>query len=186
MLTLALNILDIVQNSIRAKASEIFIGIRESKAEDLYEITIKDNGNGIPAGILERVTDPFVTTRTTRKTGMGLPLLKFHSNLTGGDIKIDSVEGRGTSVKATFSLSHVDRQPLGDIAGVMTILMTANPEIDFLYGHKTEYGDYRLSSKEIRDYLGIDDFSDSIIMADIKEMINQNLKDIGVNDIEQN
>jgi hypothetical protein len=117
---------------------------------------------------------------------LGLPLLKFQSNLTGGDLKINSEEGRGTSVKATFSLSHVDRQPLGDIAGVMTILMTANPEVNFLYGHKTNYGDYSISSKEIKDYLGIDNFRDSSLLADIKEMINQNLSDIGVSGIKQN
>jgi len=186
MLTLALNILDIAQNSIRAKASEIFIGIKESKAEDLFEINIKDNGTGIPLEMLGRVTDPFVTTRTTRKTGLGLPLLKFQSNLTGGDLIINSAEGRGTSVKVTFSLSHVDRQPLGDIAGVMTILMTANPEINFLYGHKTDSGDYSISSKEIKDYLGIDNFRDSSLLADIKEMINQNLGDIGASDIKHN
>jgi hypothetical protein len=186
MITLALNILDIAQNSISAKASEIMIGIKESKADNLLEITIKDNGRGIPGEIMNRVTDPFVTTRTTRKTGFGLPLLKFHSNLTGGDIAISSGEGRGTSVIATFSLSHPDRQPLGDIAGVMTILMTANPEINFLYGHKTDSGDYNFSSKEIKDYLGIDNFNDSRLLADIKEMINQNLKDIGVCDINKN
>ena len=186
MLTLALNILDIAQNSIRAEASEIFIGIKESKAEDRFEITIKDNGSGIPAEILNRVTDPFVTTRTTRKTGLGLPLLKFQSNLTGGDLTINSGEGSGTSVNTTFSLSHVDRQPLGDIAGVMTILMTANPEINFLYGHKTDYGEYNFSSNEIKDYLGIENFNDSRLLADIKEMINQNLKDIGVYDININ
>jgi len=186
MLTLALNILDIAQNSIRAKASEISIDIKESKTEDLLLITIKDNGTGIPSDIQDKVTDPFVTTRTTRKTGMGLPLLKFQSNIAGGDLKIVSGEDQGTSVKVTFALSHIDRQPLGDIAGVMTILMTANPEIDFLYGHKTESGEYRLSSKEIREYLGLDDFNDSILLAYIKEMINQNLKDIGVYDINKN
>ncbi len=186
MVTLALNILDIAQNSIRAQASEISIGIRESGAEDLFEIIITDNGTGIAPVILDRVTDPFVTTRTTRKTGLGLPLLKFQANLTGGEMTIDSGEGRGTIVRATFSLSHIDRQPLGDIAGVMTILMTANPEIHFLYGHRTESGEYRLSSREIMDFLGIADFSDSILLADIKEMINQNLKDIGVNDFKQN
>lgn len=186
MLTIALNILDIAQNSIRAKATEISVGITESKLQDLFEVIIRDNGEGIPSEIRDRVTDPFVTTRTTRKTGMGLPLLKFQSGLAGGDLIVDSCEGKGTRVRATFALSHIDRQPLGDIAGVMTILMTANPGIDFLYGHKTDTGEYNFSSKEIMDYLGINDFNDSRLLADIREMINQNLNDIDASYVKQN
>jgi hypothetical protein len=183
MLTLALNILDIVQNSIRAKASEIFVGIIESEAGDILEITITDNGSGIPDELATHVTDPFVTTRTTRKIGLGLPLLKYHANLADGDLIIDSHKGKGTNVKVTFRLSHIDRQPLGDIAGVMTILMAANPGINFLYCHKTDLGEYKFSSKETKDYLGIENFNDSTLLSDIKEMIYQNLKDVGVFDI---
>lgn len=182
MLTLALNILDIVQNSIRAGASEISTGIRESESEDIFEIIISDNGKGMSEELASRATDPFVTTRTTRKIGLGLPLLKYQANIAGGDLIIDSCEDEGTIVKVTFSLSHVDRQPLGDIAGVMTILMTANPEINFLYGHKTDSGEYRFSSKEIKDYLGIKDFHDSSLLSDLKEMINNNLRETGVYD----
>jgi hypothetical protein len=182
MKTLSLNILDIVQNSVRAKASEIFIGIKESKQEDLFEIVIDDNGSGMTEKMVTRVTDPFVTTRTTRKIGMGLALLKYHANLTGGELLIDSQEGKGTNVIADFSLSHVDRQPLGDIAGVMTILMSANPEIDFLYNHKTDEGEYRFSSKETKEFLRIDNFSEYQLLEDIKEMINQNLNDINASD----
>lgn len=181
MLTLALNILDIAQNSIRAKASEIFVGISESLSDDRLEITVRDNGSGISQGILGKVTDPFFTTRTTRKTGLGLPLLKYQAEIAGGDLVVESHEGSGTTVKASFTLSHVDRQPLGDIAGVMTILMNANPEIDFLYNHRTDNGEYGFSSKEIKEYLGIENFTESGLVSDIKEMIDQNLKDIGVN-----
>lgn len=183
MLTLALNILDIVQNSIRANASEIAVNISESKRNDLLEIKVSDNGTGIPEELLLKVTDPFVTTRTTRKIGLGLPLFKYQANLTGGDLSIESGEGTGTTVNVTFTLGHVDRQPLGDIAGVMTILMSANPEISFLYGHKTDTGEYKFSSMETKEYLGIEYFNDSNLLSDIKEMINVNLKDIGVSDI---
>jgi hypothetical protein len=182
MITISLNILDIAQNSIRAKASEIFIGIKESKQEDLFEITVDDNGSGMTEKILAKVTDPFVTTRTTRKIGMGLALLKYHTNLAGGDLLIDSREGKGTNVKAHFSLSHFDRQPLGDIAGVMIILMSANPKINFLYSHKTDIGEYRLSSKETKEFLQINNFNDYQLLEGIKEMINQNLKDISASD----
>jgi K+-sensing histidine kinase KdpD len=140
MLTLALNILDIVQNSIRAKASEIVIDISESIKNDLLEIKVSDNGKGMPEELLSKVTDPFVTTRTTRKIGMGLPLFKYQANLAGGDLSILSGEGRGTTVNVTFALGHVDRQPLGDIAGVMTILMSANPELVSFTATKTDTG----------------------------------------------
>ena len=182
MQTLALNILDIVQNSIRAGASRISVYVGESESDDIMEILISDNGSGIPEAIIEKVTDPFVTTRTTRKTGMGLPLLKYHAGITGGSLSLDSISGTGTVVKAVFTLSHVDRQPLGDIAGVMTILMSANPGIDFLYSHKTDKGLYDFSSAETKDYLGIEDFSGSALLGDIKEMLNSNLNEIGASD----
>jgi len=185
MMTLALNILDITQNSIRAKASEIFIGITESLSEDTLEITVRDNGSGMSPEVLEKVTDPFFTTRTTRRTGLGLPLLKYQAGLAGGNMVIDSDEGSGTTVRASFTLSHVDRQPLGDIPGVMTILMTANPEIDFLYSHKTDAGEYFFSSKEAKEYLGIENFTESGLAADIREMIDQNLKEIGVTGMQE-
>jgi hypothetical protein len=183
MLTLALHILDIVQNSIRANASEIAVDISESKKNDILDIRISDNGKGMPAELLSRVTDPFVTTRTTRKIGMGLSLFKYQANLAGGDLSIESGEGKGTTVNVTFRIGHVDRQPLGDIAGVMTILMSANPEISFLYAHKTDTGEYRFSSMKTKEYLGIENFNDSYLLSDIKEMINENLEDIGVSDI---
>jgi len=183
MLTLALNILDIVQNSIRAKASVIDIDVMESGEKDILEIRVNDNGTGMPEELLVKVTDPFVTTRTTRKIGLGLPLLKYQANLAGGDLLVDSKEGKGTTVSVSFSLRHIDRQPMGDIAGVMTILMAANPEISFLYGHKTDKGEYRFSSRETMEYLGIDNFNDHQLLSDIKEMIIENLKDIGASDI---
>jgi hypothetical protein len=184
MKSLSLNILDIVQNSIRAEASEITIGITESSAVDLYMIMIRDNGNGIPATIIDNVTDPFVTTRTTRKIGMGLPLLSQQAEQTGGGIKIKSVEGAGTEVIATFSFSHLDRQPLGDIIGVIKIIIAANPGIDFIYNHCTDEGDYSFSTKETKEYLGIDSLYEKSLLDDIGAMINENLKEIGATGIE--
>jgi hypothetical protein len=180
MKVLSLNILDIVQNSIRAKADEIQIEIKESLSEDLYRIVVTDNGTGIPEEILENVTDPFITTRTKRKMGLGLPLLKYHTELTGGDLKIKSETGKGTKVSATFSMSHIDRQPLGDIVGVVVILIAANPEINFIYRHITEKGEYRFSSKETKEYLNTDTLYNSSLLGDIGDMISENLKEIEV------
>lgn len=182
MITLSLNILDIVQNSIRAGASEISAEITESKLRDTLIISITDNGSGIDKTILDKVTDPFFTTRTTRKTGMGLPLLKHHANMAGGDLKIVSEVNKGTRVTATFSLTNIDRQPLGDIAGVLIILIASNPEINFLYTHKTDIGKYRFSSRETQEFLGADTLNDYELLKMVKEMINGNLRDIGVSD----
>jgi DNA mismatch repair ATPase MutL len=184
MKTLSLNILDIVQNSVRAKADEISIEIDESETSDQYLITITDNGTGIPGEILETVTDPFVTTRTKRRMGLGLPLLKHHTEITGGHIAIASESGKGTKVIAAFSYSHLDRQPLGDISGVLKILIAANPGISFNYSHRTDNGEYSFNTSETKEYLEVDTLNNMGLLDEIKEMINVNLKDINASGLQ--
>jgi hypothetical protein len=178
MKELSLNILDIVQNSIRAKAGEISIEINESIISDLYQIIIKDNGSGIPEDMLRNITDPFVTTRTKRKMGLGLSLLKYHAELTGGGMEIKSEFGRGTEVKTDFSFGHLDRQPLGDIVSIIVILMASNPQINFIYIHKTDNGDYRFSSKETEEFLEVETLNERDLLEDIGWMIAENLNEI--------
>ena len=175
MKELSLNILDIVQNSIRAKANEISVEIIESVVTDIYQIVIRDNGTGIPEEILKNVTDPFVTTRTKRRMGLGLPLLKYHAELTGGSLTIESETGKGTNIRADFSNSHIDRQPLGDISGVLLILLASDPGIDFTYIHKTDDGEYRFSAKETMEYLEIETLNDRNLLDLIGNMIDENL-----------
>jgi hypothetical protein len=184
MKELSLNILDIVQNSIRAKADEISVAISESVSNDSYEISITDNGTGIPTAILKNVTDPFITTRTKRRMGMGLALLKYHAEITGGKVEIKSEEGKGTEVKATFSYKHIDRQPLGDIVGVLLILMASNEKVNFIYRHITEKGEYRFSSGETKRYLETDTFSDRDLLKEIGSMIRENLKGLEASGID--
>jgi hypothetical protein len=181
MKTLSLNILDIVQNSIRARADEISIEIIESVISNSYRIIITDNGTGIPEDILRKVTDPFVTTRTKRKMGLGLPLLKYHAGLAGGGMEITSETGKGTKVTAGFLHNHIDRQPLGDIVGTLIILMASNREINFIYRHATDKGEYRFSSRETKEYLEVD-FFDNTLLKDIASMIGENLKEIEASD----
>jgi anti-sigma regulatory factor (Ser/Thr protein kinase) len=176
MKELSLNILDIVQNSIRAEAKEISIEIRESLKDNRYQIIITDNGKGIDEEILEKVTDPFVTTRTKRRMGLGLPLLKYHAELTGGELKIVSEKGRGTVIRATFLLDHVDRQPLGDIAGVIKILLASNPDMYFVYIHISDAGEYRFSSKDTKEYLEAESLNDFDLLEDIGTIIKENLR----------
>jgi hypothetical protein len=184
MKELSLNILDIVQNAIRADASEISIMIDESQSKDLYQIIIRDNGTGIPDEILSNVTDPFVTTRTKRRMGLGLSLLKYHAELTGGRLEIISKVGKGTEVKVSFSFSHIDRQPLGDIVGILVILMASNPVINFIYTHKTDNGEYRFSSKETKEYLEVEALNEMYLLEETGWMIGENLKEIKVSGFE--
>jgi hypothetical protein len=184
MKELSLNILDIVQNSIRAEANEISIMIDESPSKDLYQIIITDNGTGIPDEILNNVTDPFVTTRTKRRMGLGLSLLKYHAELTGGRLEIISKVGMGTEVRVSFSFSHIDRQPLGDIVGILVILMASNQVINFIYTHKTENGEYRFSSKETKEYLEVEALNEMYLLEETGWMIGENLKEIKVSGFE--
>jgi hypothetical protein len=184
MKELSLNILDIVQNSIRAKANEIAIEIRESVRDDIFRITITDNGTGIPEEILADVTDPFVTTRTKRRMGLGLPLLKYHAELTGGKLEINSETGAGTEITADFSFRHIDRQPLGDIVGVIILLIAANENINFIYTHITEKGQYRFSSLETKKYLELETLNDRILLEELRSIIVENLKEINASGID--
>jgi len=133
---ISLHILDIVENSIAVSANKIEITVTEDMEKDLLSVEIKDNGRGMDEGALKRALDPFFTTRTVRKVGLGLPLLAQAARGSGGDIEIESEVGEGTRVRATFKLSHPDLQPLGDIAETMKILRVANPEIEFVYRHE--------------------------------------------------
>jgi hypothetical protein len=184
MKELSLNILDIVQNSLRAGAGKISIEIKESSVTDMYRITVTDNGSGIPVEILGKVTDPFVTTRTKRKMGLGLPLLKYHSELTGGGLSIESEPGKGTRVMASLSLKHFDRQPLGDITGVLILLLASNPAIDLTYLHTTDQGEYRFSSAETKAYLEVDTLNERNLLDQLGNLISENLKEIGASGIE--
>jgi hypothetical protein len=180
MTELSLNILDIVQNSVREEADDIAIEINETGGKDIFEVIVSDNGKGIPAEILSTVDDPFTTTRTTRKIGLGLPLLKYHAELAGGNLSISS-NGNGTVVKASFGLTHIDRQPLGDITGVLIILISSNPDIRISYSHTTDTGTYSFSTAEIREALGTERF-DFSLLQDIREMIKSNLESISVSE----
>jgi len=179
MKELSLNILDIAQNSIRAKAGKISIVIEESEKNNSLRITISDDGSGIPAEMLAEVTDPYTTSRTSRKVGLGLPFLKQHAEITGGNLKIESKQGKGTQVEANFVLNHLDRQPMGDISGVIKLLIMANPRLDFFYLYKTDEGEFSIGTPEIKKIFGVNELTDNNLMKDIREMMLENLRNIG-------
>ncbi|MDX9773212.1 MAG: ATP-binding protein [Bacteroidales bacterium] len=178
MKEIALHIMDIAQNSVRATASEIRISVDESPATDTFTLTITDNGIGMDAEAQRRATDPWFTSRTTRRVGLGLPLLQMNATLSGGAMKIDSVPQKGTTVTATFGYSNIDRPPLGDISGTIALLILSNPSINIVYTHIFDSRAWSISTQEIKDTLGEEAVTDLMIVRSLKEIISENLRDI--------
>ncbi len=131
MKTIDLHIIDLVHNSIKAGANTIGISVSLNTAADLFTICVEDNGCGMNVETLSKVCDPYYTTRTERKVGLGVSLLKFQAELCQGKFTISSQEGKGTKVQATFTLSHPDRQGIGDIAGTLSGFICQFPDIHF-------------------------------------------------------
>ena len=146
---LSLHILDVVENSIEANASKIKIKIIEEEKKDLLVVEIKDNGRGMNKETINKVLDPFYTTRTTRRVGMGLSLLAQASKESNGSFEINSEIGIGTNVKATFQYSHIDRKPIGDMKNTLVTLMISHPEINFVYEHQDEEENFTLDSNKL-------------------------------------
>lgn len=177
---ISLHILDIAENSVAAGATLIKISVIEDTVKDLLTVTIEDNGKGIPAEILQQVTDPFYTTRTTRKVGVGLSLLSQSAKEAGGDLNIESEEGKGTLITASFSHRHIDRKPLGNIADTFSVLIAGNPEIDFILVYRKNTAGFFLDTTELREGLdGIPLNAPSVISA-IREHIKRSFEDLKV------
>ena len=158
MKELSLNILDIAQNSVKAGAKRIEISLERSGS--WLTIAIVDDGSGMSPEFAASAADPFTTTRTTRKVGMGLPLFKLAAEQTGGTFLLVSHQAafdgdnHGTTVRAVFDTNHVDCEPLGDVASTITTLIQGSPELDFTYRYRTEEGQKLLSTAEMRQMLG--------------------------------
>ncbi len=174
MKELSLHILDIMQNSIVAGADRIVLTLTEDTKADTLSFRIEDNGKGMPEEMVQAVINPFVTGRTTRRVGLGIPLLKAAAELTGGGISLSSKEGVGTVIEARFGLSHIDRQPLGDMAGTMLGLLTSYEEITFVYRHGVDDREYTLDTQEMRDILGDVSFSQPDVMLWLSEYLKEN------------
>ena len=178
MKELSLNILDITNNSIKAKADKIDITVTESAIKNTLSISIRDNGCGMDQEFLTRVTDPFVTTRTTRKVGLGIPLFKQSAEDAGGSFHIQSEVGVGTETVATYQLNHLDRPPVGDMASTMISLIQGNDQIRFVYTHQTDLGTFVLDTDELRAQLEDIPLSTPEILIWIGDYINENLNEI--------
>ena len=154
MRELSLNVMDIAQNSISAGAELIVIDVCEEPEADGMTIRISDDGVGMTAEQAARVTDPFFTTRTTRKVGLGVPLFKMEAEMTGGSFEVVSEKGVGTTITAKFVPSHVDMIPLGDINSTVLLLIACNEDRNFIFHHRIRSREFTLDTRELRAVLG--------------------------------
>ncbi len=158
MKELSLNVLDVAKNSVKAGAALITITLIEENG--WLTLTIADNGCGMTPEVVEAVSNPFYTTRTTRKVGMGIPLLTLAAEQTGGTVVITSrheathPDDHGTEVVATFDTTHIDFTPIGDLPTTMQTLIMGSPEIDFVFLHRTPSYTVELDTREMRAILG--------------------------------
>ena len=177
MKELSLNILDIAQNSVKAKATEIEISIFEDA--DTLTFSVSDNGVGMKPDFLNEVTNPFTTTRTTRPVGLGIPLLKLAAEQTGGSISITSKhideykDSHGTKTEATFFKNHIDAVPLGDIVETIVALIQCNPDIEFIFNHKKDDKEIALDTRELKAVLGDVPLNNIEVILWIKEYLSE-------------
>jgi len=153
---LSLNILDIAQNSIAAEATLVEIDVEEDRGLDRIIIRVRDNGKGMSEDFQKAVENPFVTTRTTRKIGLGISFLKEAAEITGGAFELKSELGIGTTITATFVMSHIDRQPVGNLTETVITLVTLNTEIDFIVRYSVNENVFEFSTQEVKALLGED------------------------------
>jgi DNA mismatch repair ATPase MutL len=174
---LSLHILDIAENSIRAGANSIRIKIIEDTKKDLFLIELVDNGKGMDEDTIKMSLDPFYTTKTTRRVGLGIPLLGQTARECNGNMSITSQKGKGTTITADFQYTHIDRKPLGDIAETLIVLIVSNPEIDFIFEHRRNKHIYSLDTAEIKEQLEDVPINTPDVIKFIKDGISKWLND---------
>ncbi len=178
MQELSMNILDIAENSVRAGAALIEVTVDECLSKDLMTVTVADNGCGMTQEQLNNVIDPFYTTRTTRKVGLGVPFFKMAAELTGGNFEIQSTAGKGTVITARFVRSSIDRMPLGDINETIYTLIHCNPQIDFVYTRRFDNDVIQLDTREFRRILDGVELNDPTVSKFIRDFLAENTSDL--------
>ncbi|MEI7591124.1 MAG: ATP-binding protein [Deltaproteobacteria bacterium] len=179
MLEIADHILDIAENSLRAGASDIKIVVNEDVLKDKLIITIKDDGIGMSKAEQTKTLNPFYTTKTVRNVGLGIPLLSQMACATDGKLTIKSQKGKGTTLLAEFGLSHVDRQPMGDIAGTIIALIIERPVTKLTYIHRFNKKTFQISTSEIKKQIDDIPIDNIAVLSEVKKMIIAGIKGIG-------
>lgn len=171
---LSLHILDIAENSIAAGAKNIELNVIENKEQDLLKIEIKDDGKGMTEDQIQKATDPFFTSRTTRRVGLGLSLLKQAAEAANGSMEIKSIVGKGTHVTATFQISNIDRQPLGSISDTIVAIIVAKPDIDVVYKFERDNYKFIFNTKDVREILKDNKINSASVISFIRQYIKEN------------
>lgn len=178
MQELSMHILDIVHNSIKAGADTVEITVDEQSRDNKLEILINDNGCGMSRELLESVKDPFTTTRTTRKVGLGIPLFEAAAVQTGGYLEIKSKQGEGTELKACFVYDSIDRAPLGNIKDTLVALISGYDKIRFIYRHILNENEFVFDTAEIRKAIADIPINNMDILAWIGEYIEEGIENL--------
>ena len=171
MQELSMNVLDVAENSVAAGATLVAITLSIDTAAKRMTLTITDNGKA-------RVTDPFCTTRKTRKVGLGLPLLKMAAEMTGGALSIESTVGKGTCVTAWFTLGHIDLAPLGDMSATVAGLIQCSPDIDFVYTVQADGEQFAADTRELRAVLDGVPLSEPSVALWLREYLAENTEQL--------
>jgi len=178
MRELSLHILDIAENGINAGADRLHIRVEESSADDRLTLSVEDNGQGMSEEKTRHIDDPFITTRKTRRVGLGLSLLASAARRCEGDLHVQARRGKGTQVTATFRRSHIDRAPLGDMAATLEVLIMGNPDIDFRYTHRLDGSEWVLDTRDLKTELGNLSLGDPTVLRRVSERMRRALDDL--------
>jgi len=178
MTDLSLHLMDIIQNSLTAGADCVEVGVRAEKQKNRLTLYVKDNGSGMTEETIRRVSDPFYTTRTTRKAGLGIPLFKASAEMAGGSFSIESEPGKGTVVTAEYEIGNIDRKPLGSVAETITMCILGHPEIEFHLILENDDESYVFRTEDARAQIGEVPLNDPVIVGYLKEMIEEQSRNL--------
>lgn len=176
---LSLHILDCTQNSIRAGATRIIISIEEKRIQNMLNIVIEDNGQGMDKAMLQKVQDPFFSTKPDKRTGLGISLLAQATQESEGTFDIISEPGKGTKLSASFKYDHIDRKSLGAMADtIIALLASGKGSVDIRYTHTYNGRSFEFDTKTIREELQDIPINDPAVLADLKEQIESAVREI--------
>lgn len=181
MRELALHLLDIAENSVSAKADTIQILVVEDQTADRLSMSVIDNGAGMSAEMVKRVIDPFVTSRTTRKVGLGIPLLKAAAEACNGWLEIQSTPGQGTSLTVAFQESHIDRMPLGNLVDTLLTLVIGSPEVHWIFRYTVNEHTFEFDNRPVQEALGDIPLSDPAVLRYLRELLDSGIADVTSN-----
>jgi len=173
---ISLHILDLIENSINADSKVVKLYVIEDIRKDIFKVIIEDDGKGMDEEFLKQVENPFVTTRTTRKVGLGISLVKANAIMCDGNFKIDSKKDIGTKLEVEFRFSHIDRPPLGDMTSTIICIINNDKNVDLYYKHSVNDSEFILDTKEVKEIVGEENIGSIDVIMWIKDYIKENLE----------